>query len=346
MPEAIASCQAAIDLQPDFAVAHWNQGVAYLLAGQMPEGWAQYEWRKRRFPEAFTAPPGPQWTGGDLAGRSLLVLAEQGFGDTIQLCRYLPPLAQRGSKIMLECAPSLTALLHTLPGVTLVPTGAPRPAYDLWADQMSLPRLLGTTLQTIPAHRHYLRADPARAAAWDARLPPGLRIGLVWAGNPAHSNDRRRSIPANLLAPLLAAAPGAFVSLQLGPAAPAITSLYGLADNAPALTDFSETAALITTLDLVIAVDTAVAHLAGALGAPTWVMLPFAPDWRWMLHRSDSPWYPAMRLFRQGRPGDWPGVIVAVVAALKAWRDAYSIAIPPLTCSVAPVTQPASPDAK
>jgi Flp pilus assembly protein TadD len=345
LPAAVAACQRAIDLQPDFAVAQWNQGIAYLLAGRMTEGWAKYEWRKRRFPAAFDAPPGPEWDGSPLSGRTLLVLAEQGFGDTIQLCRYLPPLVVAGAQIVLECAPQLMGLLRCLPGAALIPPRARRPAYDVWADQMSLPRLCDTTLATIPSAGGYLRADPARMAVWARRLPDGLRVGLVWAGNPAHSNDRRRSVPVGALAPLLAAAPGAFVSLQVGPRA-AEAGHFGLADNAPALTDFAETAALVAGLDLVITVDTAVAHLAGALGIPAWVMLPHAPDWRWLLHRTDSPWYRSLRLFRQDRPGDWPGVIARVATALQAQAGDYSIAMPPLTCSVAPVTQAASAEAR
>ena len=340
---AVAACAEAIALQPDFAPAHWNQGIAYLLGGRMAEGWAQYEWRKQRFPAAFRTLPGPQWDGSPLAGRTLLVVAEQGFGDTIQLCRYLPALAKDGA-VRLECPPALAPLLRGLPGVTLQQPGAPA-AHDAWIDQMSLPRLLGATLDTIPCRGGYLQPDPARAAAWAAGLPTGLRVGLAWAGNPAHSNDRRRSVPPEALAPLLAAAPGAFVSLQVGPSAAAAQRL-GLADWSADLADFGETAALVSKLDLVIAVDTAVAHLGGALGVPTWVMLPHAPDWRWLLHRDDSPWYAAMRLFRQGRPGDWAGVVARVAAALRLVAGGYSIAMPPLTCSVAPVTQAASADAR
>jgi tetratricopeptide (TPR) repeat protein len=325
LPGAIAACERAIALRPDFALAHWNQGIAYLLGGQMAEGWDRYEWRKRRFPAAFDKPPpGPQWQGEDLAGRRLLVLAEQGFGDTIQLCRYLPPLVAAGTQVILECAPALMGLLRCLPDITLIRPRGARPAYDFWVDQMSLPRLFGTTLETIPSPGAYLQADWARQAAWAAARPAGLRVGLVWAGNPAHSNDRRRSAPAAALAPLLDAAPGAFVSLQVGPAAGDAAAL-GLADNAAALTDFAETAALVAGLDLVITVDTAVAHLAGALGVPTWVMLPHAPDWRWLLHRADSPWYQSMRLFRQDRPGDWDGVIAQVASALQHRHAAIDV---------------------
>ena len=310
---AIQACQRAIDLRPDFALAHWNQGVAHLLGGQMQEGWAKYEWRKRRFPAAFSAPPGPEWDGGPLEGRTLLVLAEQGFGDTIQLCRYLPALVQGGARVLLECAHGLMPLLRCLPGLTLLPphhlaSRVPRPPYDVWVDQMSLPRLFGTTLETIPSPAGYLHPAPARAAAWEARLPCGLRIGLVWAGNPAHSNDRRRSIPTGALAPLIAVRADALVSLQVGRAARDITRMFGITDHSPYLTDFGETAAAVARMDLVITVDTAVAHLSAALGIPTWIMLPHAPDWRWLLDRNDSPWYSSVRLFRQDQPSDWAGV--------------------------------------
>lgn len=350
--QAVQACQRAIDLQPDFALAHWNQGIAHLLGGRMQEGWAKYEWRKRRFPAAFSAPPGVEWDGSPLKGRTLLVLAEQGFGDTIQLCRYLPALAQDGAQVLLECAPGLMPLLRCLPGVTLLPPRhlpgeTARPPYDVWVDQMSLPRLFATTLETIPSAAGYLHAAPERAAAWEARLPHGLRIGLVWAGNPAHSNDRRRSIPTGALAPLIAVRGEALVSLQVGRTARDITRMFGIANHAAHLTDFGETAASIARMDLVITVDTAVAHLSAALGIPTWIMLPHAPDWRWLLDRNDSPWYSSVRLFRQERPGEWAGVIDRVAAALElVTGPAYSIAIPPLTCSVAPVTHAASAEAR
>ena len=349
---ALEACQRAIDLKPDFALAHWNQGVAHLLGGQMQEGWLKYEWRKRRFPASFSAPPGPEWDGAPLEGKTILVLAEQGFGDTIQLCRYLPVLVEGGAQVLLECSPVLQPVLRCLPGVRLLPphhlaTATRRPPYDVWIDQMSLPRLFGTTLERIPAPAGYLQADRARSAVWEARLPRGLRVGLVWAGNPEHSNDRRRSICTGALAPLIAARAESLVSLQVGRTAGEITRLFGIANNAAALTDFGETAAAIARMDLVITVDTAVAHLSAALGVPTWIMLPHAPDWRWLLDRSDSPWYGSVRLFRQDHPGDWTAVIARVAAALEmVTGPAYSIAMPPFTCNVAPVTHPASADAR
>jgi hypothetical protein len=214
---------------------------------------------------------------------------------------------------------------------------------------MSLPRLFGTTAETIPYPGGYMNADPARAAIWDRLLPEGPRVGLAWAGNPLHSNDRRRSIPPPMLAPLMAVVGRGLVSLQVGRAADGMAKRFGLADRSGQLLDWGDTAAAISALDLVITVDTAVAHLAGALGVPVWLMLPHAPDWRWMLGRDDSPWYAGMRLFRQPSAGDWATVIERVAAAARELlRPAagYTIDMPPFTCSVAPVIQPASAEAK
>ena len=203
---------------------------------------------------------------------------------------------------------------------TFTRPGEPAGPIDLWIDQMSLPRLLALRAEAIP-DAPYLAADPGRAAAWHRRLPPGPRVGIVWAGNPRHGNDRRRSIPLDRLDPVFAAlaeAGVAAVSLQAGPGSPEITARHGITDRATALTDFAETAAIVANLDLVVAVDTSVAHLAGALGVPVWVLLPHAPDWRWMLGRTDSAWYRTMRLFRQAAPGDWSGPVAAVAAGLAA----------------------------
>ena len=346
LPEAIAAGAEAIALRPDFAVAHWNQGFASLLAGDMAAGWPEYEWRKQRFPGSFAGPPGPQWDGAAIQGRTILVVAEQGFGDAIQFARYLPLLVRRGARVVAQCAAPMVPLLAAIPGVEAVPRG-PRPDHDCWVDQMSLPLLFGTTLATVPSPAGYLAPDPARAARWDERLQPGLRVGLVWAGNPLHSNDRRRSLSVAALAPVVSAGRSALVSLQVGPRARDMAKLFGVADHSGRLTDWAETAALLSVMDLVIAVDTAVAHLAGALGIPVWLMLPHAPDWRWMLGRDDSPWYAGTRLFRQERPGDWAGVVNRVAAALAAVvQPTYSMAMPPLTWRVAPVTHPASADAR
>jgi tetratricopeptide (TPR) repeat protein len=349
LPESVAACGEAIGRQPDFAAAHWNQGVAHMLAGDFAAGWEKYEWRKRHFAGSFTTRPGPQWDGGPLARKTLLVLAEQGFGDTIQFARYLPLLARRGARVVMECPDAIAPLIAALPGVSGTAPRGQHPDHDLWIDQMSLPRLFGTTAETIPYPGGYMSADPARAAIWDRLLPEGPRVGLAWAGNPLHSNDRRRSIPPHMLAPLVEIAGRALVSLQVGPAAAGMPKRFGVADRSSQLLDWGDTAAAISALDLVITVDTAVAHLAGALGVPVWVMLPHAPDWRWMLDRDDSPWYAGMRLFRQASAGDWTAVterVAAAVSELLRPSAGYTIDMPPFTCSVAPVTQLASADAK
>ena len=329
LTDAIAVLQAGIAHRPGFAPAHWNLAEAALLAGDFATGFTAYEWRKRhdRFRADFLDLPGPAWDGGDPAGRTILVQAEQGFGDTIQFARFLPEIFARGGVPVLACDPGLMRLLGTLPGVRVAARGADLPAHDAWIDQMSLPRAFATTRDTIPAAAGYLRADPAIRTAWQARLAareatmPRWRVGLCWAGNPAHSNDRRRSLPPDglraLLAPLLRLPGIAWVSLQAGARAGEAASL-GLADDSADFTDYAETAGLIAALDLVVAVDTSVVHLAGALGKPCCVLLPHAPDWRWMLDRPHtSPWYDTLHLFRQPAPGTWAPVIAAVAAAVQ-----------------------------
>jgi len=318
--EAVAACEAAIALKPDCAQAHWNLAVAALLDGDFARGFAEYEWRKRhdRFRRDFVDLPGPVWTGDDPAGRTILVHAEQGFGDTIQFARYLPLMAARGARVVLACDVRLVRLFAALPGIIPVPADGVLPPYDAWIDQMSLPRVFATGPATIPAAGGYLTADPVRVAAWWAALPAGRKVGVAWAGNPAHSNDRRRSLPPGALAPLLAARGTSFVSLQPGPRA----AEAGLPALPLPLTDYTETAALIANLDLVVTVDTSVAHLAGALGVPCWVLLPFAPDWRWRLGCRDSAWYASVRLFRQPAPGAWHEVVAMVTAELATWRSA------------------------
>ena len=322
LDEAIAACQAALALKPDFAEAHWNLGIAHLLAGDLPAGFAEYEWRKRHPTHArdFRRLAQPEWQGEALAGRTLLVLAEQGLGDAIMFARYLAPLAARGARVVLACDPRLLPLLASAPGLArAVDRNRPLPAHDCWVDQMSLPHRFGTTLESIPAPAGYLRAEAARVAAWEARLPRrragARRIGLAWAGNPLHSNDAHRSCPVAALRPLVAMAGDDFVSLQVGPNAAEARQL-GLADHSALLRDFAETAALLAGLDLLITVDTSVAHAAGALGLPVWLLLPGAPDWRWLTGRADSPWYASARLFRQAEAGNWDGVVALVAASL------------------------------
>ncbi len=316
LPEAIDAYRAALRLNPDFGPARWDLGFAELLAGDFAAGWADMRARKPEENAALAARGvrGAEWDGMAPAGRTLLVCSAQGLGDAIQFARYLPLLAGRGARVLLACDARLAPLLRRMAGVAaVVAPGEPLPPHDAWVALSSLPRLFATDAGSVPAAAAYLAADPAAVAAWRALLPAGRPgVGLVWAGNPAHANDPRRSMPQAALAPLLAVSGIAWVSLQQGGAAPP-----GVVDWAPRLTDFSASAAAVAALDLVITVDTATAHLAGALGRPAWVALPWAPDWRWQLGRVDSPWYASLRLFRQPRPGDWNGVAEALATALS-----------------------------
>ncbi len=321
LPEAMAACREAMRLKPEMAEAHWNLGIAQLLGGDLHGGFAEYEWRKRHPQHArdFRRLERPEWQGEPLRGKRLLVLAEQGLGDALMFARYLPLLAEQGATVSLACDRRLAPLLGTVRGVAqVVAKDGLLPPHDLWVDQMTLPLRLGTRLETIPGAAGYLRADAGLMAGWEQRLGrrrgPQPRVGLVWAGNPLHSNDAQRSCPVAALKPLLGAA-AQFFSLQVGPNSVEAKAL-GLRDNSPALEDFAETAAMTACLDLVVCVDTAVAHCAGALGKPVWLMLPHAPDWRWLLGRADSPWYASARLFRQPKPGDWAAVVGGVEKAL------------------------------
>lgn len=312
--EARAACEAAIAQSPDFAQAHWNLATAALLAGDYRTGFAEYEWRKRhdRYRRDFIDLPGRAWNGEDVSGLDILIQAEQGFGDTIQLSRYIPLLAGRGARVTLACAASLVPLLRRTSGLSAaVDRTARLPHYDVWIDQMSLPRVFATTPETIPHAAGWLAADPIVLSL------PRPRVGVVWAGNSAHSNDRRRSLPEEAVGRLARAAPMPLISLQCGPRAQEAAE-YGFHDLSADLTDYAATASAVAALDLVVCVDTSVAHLAGALGVPCWVMLPYAPDWRWLLGRDDTPWYASLRLFRQPSPGDWGCVIARVTEALAA----------------------------
>ena len=295
------------------------------MQGDFPEGWMEYEWRWKckDFPSQRQSFGQPQWGGDSLQGRTLLLHAEQGLGDAVQFIRYLPLAAQRGGRIILGCRPELQRLLQTAaPDLQVLAGGQFLPPFDVHCPLLGLPRLFATDLTNIPRNVPYLHADSADAAIWRDRLADpssSLKVGLVWAGSPANKNDRNRSLKLASLAPL-ANVPGVrFLSLQKGAAAteaktpPEAMELIDVADE---LKDFADTAALIAVLDLVIAVDTAVVHLAGAMGKPVWVLLPFVPDWRWMLERTDSPWYPTMRLFRQTQLAEWEPVIAEVRARL------------------------------
>jgi tetratricopeptide (TPR) repeat protein len=332
--EGMMALRRAIALAPHHANAHSGLGILLLMRGDLAEGLEEYEWRLRSTERTGPRFPERPWQGDSLAGRHIYVQGEQGFGDTLQFSRYLPLLAMRagaGGGVTLRVQQPLVALLReSLPDVTVLDDRGEVTRYDCDAALLSLPRLLRTRLETIPAAVPYLRVPPPAAQRWEARLRamPGLKVGLVWAGNPDHSNDFRRSIALRLLDPILAVQGTSFASLQVGPRAadlrparqkPARRKAAAVEDLSPALKDFDDTAGAIAALDLVITVDTSVAHLAGGLGRPVWVLLPWVTDWRWMFAREDNPWYPTMRLFRQRRRGEWGDVIANIAEALKTF---------------------------
>lgn len=321
--ESERDCRQALALAPDFASAHWNLSLNLLLRGRYKEGWAEYEWRWRK-PD-FTSPcrhtDAPLWNGSPLAGRTILLHAEQGFGDAIQFVRYAPLVAARGGDVILECHPQLVTLFRGVKGVRMaLPFGSPLPPFDCQAPLLSLPRIFGTTLQSIPACSPYLSAEDAYRRKWRALIPlhqARLKIGLAWAGKKFP--DPLRSCRLDELASLAEIHNISLYSLQMGegseqagspPPGMSLTDLAGYID------DFADTAALIEQMDLVVSIDTAVAHLAGALGKPVFLMLPFAPDWRWLLERNDSPWYPNTRIFRQKSPGNWRDAVRSICNAI------------------------------
>jgi tetratricopeptide (TPR) repeat protein len=327
--EALASYDRATALRPDYADAHFLKSLTSLVTGDFAQGLPGYEWRHRA-PVARLKPPvrpRPFWRGeGDLAGKTLLLHSEQGFGDSIQFCRYAPLVAARGARVVLEVDPPLCGLMATLAGVAeIIAKGDALPDYDLHCPLPSLPMAFGTRLETIPANAHYLHAADSAVAQWKQRLgtSSGLKIGLAWAGNPNHVRDRERSMAFDQLAPLLDV-DATFISLQkqYRPGEVERLAQGGVRDVSTDLHDFTDTAALISALDLVITVDTGVAHLAGALGKPVWIMVTHAPDWRWLLDRDDSPWYPTARLFRQDASRDWGDVVARVQAALRQLGEA------------------------
>jgi hypothetical protein len=330
IPACIATARAALELRPSMPEAHMKLAQALLLEGDFARGWPEYEWRWR-LPTAPAPVPHtdrPQWNGTAMAG-TLLLVADQGYGDAVMFARYLPWALARAPGAVMAASPELHPLLAAIrPGLTLHGRWEDVPAFDAWCPLSSLPLLHGTRLETIPGRAPYLQADSARAASWrarlDAALPPGLaRIGLAWAGRPTHHNDANRSTTLAALAGL-ATVPGlAFVALQKGPAAAQVASWPGpapLLDLDAGIAGFDDTAAILAGLDLVVSVDTALVHIAGAMGVPCWAMLPFAPDWRWLRGRADSPWYPSLRLFRAPAPRDWPALVARVAAALAEWR--------------------------
>ncbi len=316
--EALAKFDQALTLQPDHAEVHFNRSLILMTAGALREGFTEYEWRWRQqsWIERRRNFPQPLWLGEQpLAGKTILLYAEQGFGDALQFVRYAPLVARRGARVILEVHPPLKALLAGIEGMAAVlGEGEPLPDFDLQCPLMSLPRAFGTALDTIPAEIPYLRAPSDRLPKWRARLgePQRVRVGIVWEGSAAHKNNRNRSIAFERFAALLSVPDVEFVCLQKNTAPAESATLRALGNVSmigDELVDFADTAAVVGLLDLVVSVDTSVVHLAGALGTPVWVLLPFSPDFRWLLEREDTPWYPGARLFRQPRLGDWESVL-------------------------------------
>lgn len=321
--EALGAYEHALALAPDLAQAHFSRSFVLLLLGRYREGWQEYEWRWRipPFNEPARRFSAPMWDGRGIEGGTLLLHAEQGLGDTLQFARYAPLAATHCASVVLECQPELVGLLQGTAGLQRVlARGEPLPEFAAHAPLMSLPAKFGTTLQDIPWSGPYVRAKAADAAAWAGAIgASGFRVGLVWAGRPQQWDDRKRSLSLDQLAPLARASGAVFYSLQIGEAAAqAARAPAGmrLVDFASRIRNFADTAAIIANLDLVITIDTSVAHLAGAMGFPVWVLVAHAPDWRYHLGRGDNPWYPSMRLFRQERDGDWSGAIEQVADAL------------------------------
>jgi Tfp pilus assembly protein PilF len=322
--EAAASYRHAITLAPDFADAHFGLSLVLLHQGNFDEGWREYEWRRARPQWHGHRFPQPQWTGSDLAAKHILLHAEQGLGDTIQFVRYAPLVKQRGGHVTLLCPPQLKRLLERQCNIdSVISETDPLPPFDLHCPLMSLPHVFGTQLDSIPAPAPYLTADPDLAARWRHKLAhqaAQFKVGLVWGAPAQYTEGSERFMHVTDLRPL-AAIPGvALFSLQTGHAATQLRTSQldaAITDCMPDITDFADTAALIANLDLIISIDTAVAHLAAALAKPTWLPLPVASEWRWLTARNDSPWYPTMRLFRQEHPGKWESPIARMASELQ-----------------------------
>ena len=339
--EALACYDQALCWNSESPETHFNRARLRLLQGDWAQGWPEYEcrWKTKECPGwSF---PQPQWDGTDLAGRTILLLAEQGLGDTLHFIRYAPLVKQRGGTVIVECQPALIRILSSIEGIdSFVARGLPLPEFDVHASLLSLPGLFHTTVDNLPATVPYVHTDPALIEEWRPKLSQPndqesdighrtsnikrvFKVGIAWQGNPLFIGDRHRSVPLLHFASLAKVAGVQLISLQKGAGSEQLLDIAGkfqVLDLGSHLDEacgaFMETAAVMKNLDLVITSDTAIAHLAGALAVPVWVALSFMPDWRWMLRRHDSPWYPTMRLFRQTRRGQWPDVFAEMAEEL------------------------------
>jgi hypothetical protein len=326
LDESVALLRRAVGLWPNHSTAHFNLGLALLEKGEFEEGFREYEWRwgLAEFASRRRTFLQPEWDGSELGGRTILLYTEQGLGTSVQFARYASLVADRGGGVIVQCPARLANLLKTVPGVWRVVSGSESvPNFDVHAPLVSLPRLFGTTLNSVPAHFPYVSVDKARLAAFDRCLGQvtGFKVGLVWRGNP--KPDPARSCALSEFAPLRRVEGVMFYSLQIGEGAEEAgrpPAGMRLVDLCALQKDFADTAAAISRLDLVISVDTSVAHVAGAMGKPVWTLLPYLSDWRWMVDREDTPWYPTMRLFRQTRQGEWGAVFERVARELGARR--------------------------
>ena len=323
--ESIAEYKKAINIRPDFPDAHCNLGHALLLQGDLKNGFSEYEWRWRvkginyEKPRTFKQ---PLWDGSDLRGKTILLHAEQGYGDTIHFIRYASLIAKKGVRIVVECQHLLERLLKNLPYIDqVIPRGAALPKCDIHAPILSLPYICGTTLDKIPNNVPYINAPSfcnIRIKTLSANV---MKVGMIWAGSRTHDNDRNRSCDVEYFKSLMNIPGIAWFSLQKDSREEEIKKLSDYytcwKDMNAFINDFADTASVINQLDLIVTVDTAVAHLAGAMGKPVWVLLPFAPDWRWMRERADSPWYPTARIFRQTSPGIWDNIIERIASELR-----------------------------
>lgn len=325
--EGLAYVNQALSIHPNHPVARHNRALMLLQKGEFQQGFPEYEWRLKTADFPPCPFKQPVWDGSDFSGKTLLLHAEQGLGDTIQFIRYVPLVAQRGGRIILTCHQPLMRLLSTMPGIDqFIPLGMPLPAFDTYTPLLSLPGILGTTLDTVPSQVPYLRPPKV-----NLELPisntiqnPKLKVGLVWSGGNLYKHNQTRSFSLQEFQAILDVPEISFYSLQKGIPQLELVELgwqSRLIDLNEQLQDMADTADAIAQLDLVITVDTSVAHLAGALATPVWVLLAHVADWRWLLNREDSPWYPTMRLFRQSQAGDWQGVMHRVIEALETARD-------------------------